>query len=115
MPEGHIYHICRKSEWDEAKQQGSYKGSSQDAADGFIHFSTAEQLRQSAAKHRAGQDGLVLIAVNPTRLGLKVRWEPSRGGRLFPHLYGRLPVTAVSVVHELPLGDDGQHVFPPID
>ena len=115
MPEGHIYHICLKAEWEAAKAEGRYKGSSQDAADGFIHFSTAQQLRDSAAKHRAGQDGLVLIAVNPGRLGVRVRWEPSRGGQLFPHLYGGLPVTAVAAVHDLPLDENGQHVFPSFD
>ena len=107
-----IYHVCRAEEWQAALAVGSYRGSSQDAADGFIHFSGAEQLRVSVAKHRAGQDGLVLLGVDPERLGAALRWEPSRGGALFPHLYGPLPVDAVLAVHNLPLCPDGTHQFP---
>jgi uncharacterized protein (DUF952 family) len=83
-----IYHICRAEEWRAAQASGSYPGSSQDAADGFIHFSAAAQVKESAAKHRAGQTGLVLLAVDPDKLGPALKWEPSRGGLLFPHLYG---------------------------
>jgi uncharacterized protein (DUF952 family) len=109
-----IYHICRRDEWQAALRRGRYEGSSQDEADGFIHFSTAAQVAASAAKHRAGQDGLVLLAVEPARLGNALRWEESRGGALFPHLYGPLPLDAVLGVHDLPLGADGRHVFPPL-
>ncbi|MDT8288002.1 MAG: DUF952 domain-containing protein [Elusimicrobiales bacterium] len=108
-----IYHMCRKDEWDAAERAGGYAGSSQDAADGFIHFSTADQVVTSAAKHRAGQDGILLLRVDPTKLGNALKWEPSRGGHLFPHLYGPLPVDAVSGVYDLPLDGDGRHVFPP--
>lgn len=107
-----IYHICRAEEWRAAEAAGVYAGSSQDAADGFIHFSTRVQVEESAAKHRAGQSGLVLLAVDPDRLGAALKWEASRGGQLFPHLYGALPVTAVVTTHELPLGPDGRHAFP---
>ena len=107
-----IYHICRVAEWRAAQASGSYPGSSQDAADGFIHFSTWAQLAESAAKHRAGQSGLVLVAADPALLGAALRWEPSRGGALFPHLYGALPIEAVVRVDDLPLGADGRHVFP---
>lgn len=107
-----IYHMCRRQEWDAAQAAGSYAGSSQDAADGFIHFSTAAQVVESAAKHRAGQTGLVLLAVEVARLGEALKWEPSRGGQLFPHLYGALPLDAVVRVADLPLGGDGRHVFP---
>ena len=107
-----IYHICRREEWEAARRVGRYAGSSQDAADGFIHFSAAEQVKASAAKHRAGQTGLVLLAVDADRLGAALKWEPSRGGALFPHLYGALPVEAVLAAHDLPLGADGAHVFP---
>jgi uncharacterized protein (DUF952 family) len=107
-----IYHICRAEEWRAAEAAGSYAGSSQDKADGFIHFSAAAQVKESAAKHRAGQNGLVLLAVDPDRLGPALKWEPSRGGQLFPHLYGALPTSAVVAVHDLPLGSDGRHVFP---
>jgi uncharacterized protein (DUF952 family) len=109
-----IYHICRRDEWEAARRSGRYDGSSQDAADGFIHFSTAAQVAASAAKHRAGQSGLVLLAVDPARLGDALRWEPSRGGALFPHLYGALPLAAVVEVCDLPLGADGRHVVPPL-
>ncbi|WP_207483992.1 DUF952 domain-containing protein [Arenibaculum pallidiluteum] len=114
MTEPLIYHMCRAEEWRAAEAAGSYRGSSQDAADGFIHFSTAAQVVESAAKHRAGQDGLVLLRVEAAALGPALRWEPARGGQLFPHLYGPLPVSAVQAVDPLPLGPDGRHVFPPL-
>lgn len=107
-----IFHVCRAAEWQAAQAAGAYAGSSQDAADGFIHFSAAAQVVASVAKHRAGQDGLVLLAVDPARLGPALKWEPSRGGQLFPHLYGALPLAAVISARPLPLGPDGQHIFP---
>lgn len=107
-----IYHMCRAEEWQAAAVAGEYRGSSQDAADGFIHFSTSDQVRDSAAKHRAGQDGLVLLAVDSGQLGDALKWEPARGGDLFPHLYGPLSILAVLDVHLLPLGEDGFHRFP---
>lgn len=110
---GLIFHVCRKDEWGAAKKAGRYQGSSPDKGDGFIHFSTAEQIARSAVKHLAGQENLVLLAVDPARLGTRLRWEPSRDhGGLFPHLYGALPVDAVVAVHELPLDENGSHVFP---
>lgn len=109
-----IFHICRAEEWQAAEARGHYDGSSQDQADGFIHFSDAGQLRESAARHRAGQSGLVLLTVDAAALGAALRWEPSRRGLLFPHLYGPLPLGAVISVRPLPLGDDGQHVFPEV-
>jgi uncharacterized protein (DUF952 family) len=109
-----IYHICRREEWEAAERAGAYHGSSQDKGDGFIHFSSAAQVKASAAKHRAGQTGLVLLAVDADRLGPALKWETSRGGALFPHLYGALPAAAVLSVHDLPLGADGLHVFPPL-
>jgi uncharacterized protein (DUF952 family) len=110
-----IYHLCRREEWRAAQSAGAYRGSSQDAADGFIHFSTAAQLPESAAKHRTGQSGLVLVAVQSAALGPALRWEPSRGGALFPHLYGALPLAAVAWTAEVPLGADGRHRFPPLE
>jgi uncharacterized protein (DUF952 family) len=107
-----IYHMCRQAEWAAAEAAGSYRGSSQDAADGFIHFSTAEQIRESARKHRAGQTDLVLVTVDADRLGAALKWEPSRGGALFPHLYGALPLDAVVRVDPLRLEPDGTHLFP---
>jgi len=110
--EGPIFHICRAEEWAAALRAGSYHGSSQDRADGFIHFSSAAQVVESAAKHRAGQEGLVLVAADPAALGEGLVWEASRGGRLFPHLYGALSLAAVLSVTPLPLGADGKHRFP---
>ncbi|MGD1877146.1 MAG: DUF952 domain-containing protein [Kiloniellaceae bacterium] len=107
-----IYHICRREEWGAAQAAGRYAGSSQDRADGFIHFSDGAQVAASAAKHRAGQDGLVLLTVEAAALGDALKWEASRGGALFPHLYGDLPLAAVRRVDALPLGPDGQHRFP---
>jgi uncharacterized protein (DUF952 family) len=112
MAQALIYHMCRRAEWQAAEQSGVYRGSSQDAADGFIHFSTGAQIEASAAKHRAGQDDLVLIAVDPAALGAALKWEAARGGALFPHLYGTLPVERVRWSRPLPLGPAGRHVFP---
>lgn len=109
-----IYHICRSDEWALAEEQGRYLGSSQDQADGFIHFSDAAQVETSAAKHRAGQDNLVLLAADPARLGDALKWEPSRGGLLFPHLYGPLPLTAVIQTWPLHLDAEGRHHFPEV-
>lgn len=110
-----IYHMCHALEWDSALSYGRYQGSSQDRADGFIHFSTASQIVESARRHRAGQPDLMLVAVEAARLGPALRWEASRDGALFPHLYGDLdPAVAVSV-RPLPLGSDGLHVFPDLD
>jgi len=114
MTDSLIYHMCRREEW-QAAASGSYPGSAQDRADGFIHFSTRAQIVESAARHRAGQDGLVLLAVDPVALGPALKWEPSRNHQLFPHLYGALPASAVSWVRPLPLGHDGTHLFPDLD
>jgi uncharacterized protein (DUF952 family) len=108
-----IYKICTAAEWAEAEHAGVYRGSAVDLKDGFIHFSTAEQAAETAAKWFAGQRDLVLVAVDADVLGDKLKWEPSRGGALFPHLYGDLDVKAVLRVDPLPLGSDGRHVFPP--
>jgi uncharacterized protein (DUF952 family) len=107
--------MCRRAEWQAAERAGLYRGSSQDAADGFIHFSTAAQIEASAAKHRAGQDDLVLIAVDPAALGEALRWEKARGDALFPHLYGALPLASVRWTRALPLGEAGRHAFPALD
>jgi uncharacterized protein (DUF952 family) len=106
-PQQLIYHMCLRPEWELAVHSGVYFGSSQDRADGFIHFSTAAQLPESARRHRSGQQDLVLLTVDTHALGETLRWEPSRGGALFPHLYDALPVSAVRSVADLPLGADG--------
>ena len=112
MPASRIYHVCRREEWEAALRAGRYAGSSQDLVDGFIHFSDAGQIVASVAKHRAGQDGLVIVEVDAERVGEGLRWETSRGGALFPHVYGGLDVAAATRVAPLPLGADGRHVFP---
>jgi uncharacterized protein (DUF952 family) len=107
-----LYKICPESVWREAERLGRLDGSAADLADGFIHLSTAGQVRATAAKHFAGQTDLLLVAIDEARLGGGLRYEPSRGGDLFPHLYGPLPVEAVRWVERLPLGPDGDHLFP---
>ena len=107
-----IFKLCRVSEWGEAERSGTFRGSPVDLRDGYIHFSTAEQVVNTAARHFAGVDGLKLLAVDSDTLGNALRWEPSRGGALFPHLYGQLPVARVLWVEALPLDPGGRHVFP---
>jgi uncharacterized protein (DUF952 family) len=109
-----IYHMCPAETWDAAVRNGEYRGTTDDLRDGFIHFSTAEQIAESARRHRAGQAGLVLISVESERLGNRLRWEKSRGGGLFPHLYGALDPAEVASVAPLPLAPDGEHIFPPL-
>jgi len=107
-----IYKICPEGMWRQAEQAGAFAGAPVDLRDGFIHLSTAAQVRETAAKHFAGQHNLLLIAVDADALGAGLRYEPSRGGALFPHLYGPLPLSAVRRVEPLPLGPDGRHIFP---
>jgi uncharacterized protein (DUF952 family) len=110
-----IYHMCRADEWEAATAAGLYAGSSQDQADGFIHFSTAGQIAESARRHRAGQTGLLLVAVDAAWLGDRLKWETSRGGDVFPHLYGPLDPAEAASVRPLPLAPGGLHAFPPLD
>ena len=104
--------MARLAEWQDAEARGSYPGSAEDRADGFIHFSTAEQVRESAAKHRTGESGLVLVACDPDALGEALKWEKARGGQSFPHLYGAIPMSAVLWTAPLLLDSDGVHIFP---
>ena len=107
-----VYKICPRDLWRDAEALGRFTGAPVDHADGFIHFSTAGQVVETAARHFAGQDDLLLVAVEGDDLGPALRFEPSRGGALFPHLYGDLPLSAVRSVTPLPLGPEGRHVFP---
>ena len=107
-----IYKICSEALWREAERVGVFAGAAIDLEDGYIHFSTAAQAPETAARHFAGQGDLVLVAIDAGALGDGLRWEPSRGGDLFPHLYGPLRLDAVRWVRPLPLGPDGRHVFP---
>jgi len=107
-----IYKILPASLWREAEESGVFKGAAVDLQDGYIHFSTAEQVAETAAKHFAGQHDLVLLHVDADALGDALKWEPSRGGALFPHLYDNLHRMHVTRIDPLPLDDNGRHVFP---
>jgi uncharacterized protein (DUF952 family) len=107
-----IYKILPRRSWEAAVESGSFHGSPLDLADGFIHFSTAAQVRETAAKHFAGVPDLVLVAVPSGAVAASLKWEPSRGGALFPHLYSDLAVALALWAKPLPLGPDGAHVFP---
>jgi uncharacterized protein (DUF952 family) len=114
--EAFIYTLLRAADWHAAEAAGAYHGSADDRRDGFLHFSTAAQLRASAAKHRAGIADLLMVEVPSAALGESLKWEPASGGSrpgLFPHFYGALPLAAVGRVVPLPLGADGRHQFPP--
>lgn len=110
-----IFKIVPEDLWREAERLGVFKGAPVDLADGFIHFSSAEQVRETAARHFAGQGGLLLAAFDANGLGVDLKWEPSRGGDLFPHLYADLPTALAVWVRPLPLGPDGAHMFPDLE
>ena len=107
-----VFKLVDRAAWHDAVPSGSFAGSEVDLRDGFIHFSTAAQVRETAARHFAGQPDLALVAVDTASLGDALRWEPSRGGALFPHLYAPLPFEAVRWVAPLELDGSGSHVFP---
>ena len=110
-----IYKICDAALWREAERAGVFGGAPVDLADGYIHFSIAGQAAETAARHFAGLADLELVPVDDEALGATLRYEPSRGGALFPHLYGTLRQFAVRWVRPLPLGADGRHVFPELE
>jgi uncharacterized protein (DUF952 family) len=106
-----IFKIVGADEWRAAQAAGVFVGAAVDRADGYIHFSTAEQAAETAAKWFAGRDDLLLAAVEADALGPALRWEPSRGGALFPHLYAPLALSSVLWTRPLPLGENGRHLF----
>jgi len=106
-----IYKIFRRPEWDAFRAAGKTPGAPIDLADGYIHFSTAAQVAETAAKHFATESDLVLVALNSDALGPALKWEPSRGGALFPHLFRQLQLSDVVWDKSLPLGATG-HIFP---
>jgi uncharacterized protein (DUF952 family) len=110
-----IYKICERAEWHAAEAAGQFRGSAVDVRDGFIHFSSAAQVAETAAKHFAQQTDLMLVAVDGDALGGELKWEPSRGGALFPHLYAALPLSAVR--WSRPLSDEtgGSRVWPELE
>jgi uncharacterized protein (DUF952 family) len=107
-----IYKICERALWRQAQAERAFRGNAADLRDGFIHFSTAAQLAGTAAKHFAGATDLILVAVDGAVLGAQLKWEPSRDGDLFPHLYGVLPLSAVRASVPLPNEIDGRRPLP---
>lgn len=107
-----IYKIVPQQMWQEAQKTGIFTGAPIDIEDGYIHFSTADQVKATAAKHFAGQNDLLLVAVDAALLGHELKYEVSRGSALFPHLYANLDLQYVQSVVALPLGEDGVHLFP---
>ncbi|MDY6924462.1 MAG: DUF952 domain-containing protein [Pseudomonadota bacterium] len=105
------YKLVDRAEWEAARATGVYAGSAIDRADGYIHLSSAGQLAETARRHYAGRRDLILATVELGSLGSALRWEASRGGALFPHLYGPLPVTAATTERALSVGDDGTMLF----
>lgn len=106
-----VYKILRRSEWNAFRAAGATAGAPVDLRDGFIHLSTSEQVTETAARHFSQESDLVLVALDAARLGADLRWEPSRGGALFPHLYRPLRLSDVVWDKSLPLGATG-HIFP---
>jgi uncharacterized protein (DUF952 family) len=106
-----VFKIVATEEWRAAEAAGAFAGSTVDRADGYIHFSTAEQAPETAAKWFANRDDLTLVAIDEASLGADLVWESSRGGAFFPHLYGTLPLSAVVWSRPLPLNPDGRHDF----
>ena len=106
-----IYKILSRAAWAQAEAAGVFAGAPVDLADGYIHFSTAAQAAETAAKHFAGQADLMLLTVDADALGAALKWEVSRGGALFPHLYAPLALEHVKSARPLPLGPDGRHDF----
>lgn len=102
-----IFKIMSRDEWAAFQTSGQFTGSAVDLADGYIHFSAPDQAQETAAKHFAGRDDLVLLTLDADALGDKLVWEPSRGGALFPHLYRAIALNEVAASRDLPLGDDG--------
>ena len=107
-----IYKVTSQSEWRTAQSEGVFTGAPIDFQDGYIHFSRESQVRETVEKHFQGKTELLLLIVEIDRLGHEIKWEESRGGQLFPHLYAPLAIEAVVEVIELPIGKDGRFVFP---
>lgn len=108
-----IYKLFRAAEWADLQALGETAGAPVDVTDGYVHFSTAAQAAETAAKYFAGVEGLVLLALQPDSLGADLRWEPARGGALFPHLYRELRLSDILWSHDLTLAE-GVHQFPPL-
>ncbi|EMI20309.1 protein containing DUF952 [Rhodopirellula maiorica SM1] len=107
-----IFKVLSADQWTRAQSEGEIRGAPIDIEDGFIHLSARDQVEETVAKHFAGQDDLVLILVDEAKLGDTIRWETSRGGALFPHVYGKIPCEAVIQTWPLRRSGDGKHQFP---
>lgn len=107
-----VYKILTAEDWTAFRESGEFSGSEVDRRDGYIHFSFADQVYETARRHFAGQENLILLAVDSAALGPALRDEPSRGGALFPHLYAPLPLAAVRWHETLPLDSEGLPVLP---
>ena len=105
-----IYKICNVNLWEKAKAEGQFTGAEIDLRDGFIHFSTAEQLSETLLLHFEGVENLLLLTIDGGELDVK--WEPARTGKLFPHLYDILPISAVLAIDSLLLDNEGRHILP---
>lgn len=112
MSELFAFKILTREQWERFRTEGVFTGAPVDVADGYIHLSARDQVTETVTKHFAGQDDLILAMVDLVALGETVKWEPSRGGALFPHVYGSLPLSAVTTTAKIRLGGDGRHVFP---
>ena len=115
MPENLIFKIVSEAEWNQAVASGVFRGAEIDLSDGYIHFSTSAQVAETAAKHFVGRRDLLLFAIDANQLGDALKWEPSRGGDLFPHLYGELDLDLVKDARPLPIGENGEHRFDGMD
>lgn len=112
MSELFAFKVLTREQWNRFRDAGEFTGAPVDLADGYIHLSARGQVAETVARHFAGQDDLILAMVDLAALGAAVKWEPSRGGDLFPHLYGNLPMSAVTTKAVLRLDDAGRHIFP---
>lgn len=112
MSELFAFKILTREQWNQWRADGDFTGAPVDIADGYIHLSAREQVVETAQKHFAGQDDLILAMIDLAALGDSVKWEPSRGGAPFPHVYGALPMNAVTTKAVLRLDNAGRHVFP---
>lgn len=115
VPAALVYKIADKDVWDQAKRDGVFEGAAIDISDGFIHFSTAEQVASTAQKHFAGVKNLVLAAIDAKALVGQIVYEEARGGELFPHLYQPLPMDVIVWTKPLVVDENGAHIIPDLE
>lgn len=106
-----LYKVASSEDWQQVLSDGTFRGFGIDLEDGFIHLSTGDQIKETVRRYFAGRADLMLIVIDGGGLGQTLRWEPSRGGDLFPHVYGTIPMSAVQQAEPLPLGENGEHCF----